>query len=124
MLGEQFGRLLLVFRGGSKLHDAEVVLETAIWTSPDTALPAVATNPGEVLVYLRSATVSFAADGEISGCTPGESFGIKAFRPDPCAHPSQLVLQQDLKPGTVARPVRMRWAVYLKNEPNASLTPR
>ena len=99
-------------------------MEAGVWTAVGTAWPAVANNPGDVLVFLRTATLNFAADGKIISCTPGEGPGPTAYPRDPCGNPAKQIAAETSKLGMVSSQIWIRWAVFLKNEPNARLTPR
>jgi TonB family protein len=110
--------LLLAAREQSKLHDAHVVLEERAFTDASEEMPPVGTDPGDILVYLRRATMSFDPSGKRTSCTKGESFGAVDFRAEPCADPTFYQLPPNMmRAGVAAENVRFLWAIYLKNEP-------
>lgn len=108
--------LLRAAREKSKLHDAEVVMEVRVSTDP-AAIQPVAQSPGEVLVFLRNASMTFAVDGKRTSCTKGEGVGFEGYKDDPCADPKYAQVPDPILKAGVVSQVRLLWAIYLKGEP-------
>jgi hypothetical protein len=108
--------LVLLARERSKLHDALVVVEQIGLTDAADPMPEIGRGPGEVLIFLRSATLRHAPDGRRISCTPGESVGVTGFVPDLCGVTADSVSYSG---GNAKAPtVRLKTALYLKGEPN------
>lgn len=114
------GKGMLAFaRERSKLHDALIVSETWVVTTPGRTVPSVGDRPGEVLVFRRSGTASYSAEGKRISCANGESLGFEGYMDDVCApHPaSAFPLEMRKPPGKPLEQFQVFWAIYLKDEP-------
>jgi protein TonB len=102
-----------------KAYEPLVVFETWHVSSASRQIPDVGKSPGEVLVGLRSAAATYAADGSRTHCAPGESVGFPGMGEDPCAVGSSSFPDHvEPAPGKPERTIRFLTAVYLKGEPN------
>jgi TonB family protein len=108
--------VLLAAREHSKLHDAHMVLEVRMYTDASEQMAPVGTSPGDKLVFLRRATMSYDRSGKRTGCTNGESFGLDP-KPQPCADPEFDQLPPNMMRAAAGASIRFLWAIYLKNEP-------
>lgn len=103
----------------SKANEPLVVFEMWRVSSASQQIPNVGRSPGEILVGLRSAIASYAADGSRTRCVPGESVGFPGMGEDPCEVGSPSFPDHvGPAPGNPERTVRFLTAVYLKGEPN------
>jgi TonB family protein len=113
------GGIIAAVAEKSKANEPLVVFEMWRVSSASQQIPKVGRNPGEVLVGLRSATASYAADGSRTHCVPGESVGFPGMGEDPCEVGSPSFPDHvGPAPGKPQRTVRFLTAVYLKGEPN------
>ena len=110
---------LQLARERSKLHDAHVVFEARVFADPSEAMPPLAADPGDVLIYVRKGTMSFDESGKRISCIVTESVGTASFGTQPCENPTLGTMPAPLLATGVPRDnVRFAWAVYLKDEPN------
>lgn len=102
----------------SRAYEPLVVFETWNVSSASWQIPSVGRRPGEVLVGLRSASASYAADGSRTHCAPGESVGFPDMGEDPCQVGSTSFPDHvGPAPRKAERTIRFLTAVYLKGEP-------
>jgi TonB family protein len=111
--------VLAAAREKSKLHDALVVIESWSVRSAERAIPKIGRRQGEVLIGLRSATVSYDANGKRTDCEAGESYGFPEMMEDVCTTDSTGGVPTEIPTTTGAiENLRMVSALYLKDEPN------
>lgn len=108
--------MLLDARKQSKLHDAHAVLEVRVFVEASEEMAPVVTDPGDTLVYLQRATMSYDRSGKRTSCATHESFGPEP-KPEPCADPQFDQLPPNMMKAAAGANVRFLWAIYLKNEP-------
>lgn len=114
---EKSAALLRLVRGKSKLHDAHAVLEARVFVDPAEAMPPVANDPGDVLIYLRRATMHFDPSGKRTSCSIEESSGDPGLGTDPCLNSALDRLPPGAtEAGKAPGSVQFLWAIYLKNE--------
>lgn len=102
----------------SRAYEPLVVFEAWTVSSAGRQIPNVGRGRGEMLVGLRSASASYAADGSRTHCTPGESVGFPGMGENPCEVGSPgLPDHVGPAPGKAERTVRFLTAIYLKGEP-------
>lgn len=114
------GKGILAFaRQRSKLYEALIVSETWVVVTPGHTIPSVGRQPGEVLIFLRSGSASYSAEGKRISCTKGESVGFEGYMDDVCEphRASGLLLEMPKPPGRPIEKMQIMWAIYLKDEP-------
>lgn len=112
--------LLRLAKEKSKVEDSLVVAETWVLTTSERPIPDIGRRPGEVLLVRREASASYDSDGKRINCATGERYGLPAAPADVCTEgaPGAMPTQVSLPDGTPLPDVRMRSALYLKDEPN------